>query len=469
VTNELDRANIQGLVLFGYRRQPHGLALMLHFDGGAAARSWVAHAAEDVRTACETHALSDVSLNTAFSISGLRKIGLSERDLETFPPEFYATMKERHRVLGDVKDSAPEHWRFGGPQTPSVDGIALLYAETQDALTTLEGRERELLAQAGISVLHEVRTATLPNNAEPFGFRDGIAQPHIEGAPNPAIRDDGLPTGGPPIKAGELLMGHESEYGSPAHAPTVSAEQDPKSMLSGAAGFDGRRSLGRDGTYLVCRQISQRVETFWRYAEEQAARTGHDAEWIAAKMVGRFKNGAPLVGPESAASSGYDVQRFSYVQDPDGLRCPLGAHIRRANPRASKADNPEGASERANALSAVRGHRLVRRGRPYLAAIGQETEQGLLFLALNANLRRQFEFVQQTWVTNPKFERLHEEDDPLIGARPRGAGVFTIPGEPLRERLLDLPAFTVVRGGEYFFMPSVRALSYLGQLGSESE
>lgn len=459
----LDRPNIQGLVLFGYRRQPHGLALMLHFDGGVAARRWIAHVAAHVRTACETHAKNATSLNAAFSVTGLRAIGLAEGSLETFPPEFYATMKERRRVLGDVAENEPERWRFGGPKTPSVDGIALLYAETEDSLRELEAREKEELAAAGISVVHEVRTAALPGSIEPFGFRDGIVQPQIEGMSNAAIRDDGMPSDGPPLKAGELLMGYDNEYGSPAHAPTVSASDDPGEVLSGAVGDPSRRSLGRDGSYLVCRQIEQRVDAFWRTVREQAEIVKVDPELLAAKMVGRFKNGAPLVGPDSAREGDYEVKRFSYAEDPDGLQCPFGAHIRRTNPRASKAENPETEKERGVALDAVRGHRLVRRGRPYATQTGAQSEQGLLFLAFNANLRRQFEFVQQTWVTNPKFERLHEEDDPLIGARPPGTGVFTIPGEPIRKRLLDLPAFTVVRGGEYFFMPSVRALSYLGR------
>jgi deferrochelatase/peroxidase EfeB len=118
----------------------------------------------------------------------------------------------------------------------------------------------------------------------------------------------------------------------------------------------------------------------------------------------------------------------------------------------------------AESLAVTDRHRLLRRGRNYGPAedgTAPGDERGLQFIALNANLSRQFEFVQHTWLNSAKFAGLYEDVDPVTGTRGPGASTFTVPGSPFRTRHLDVPSFVTTRGGAYFFLPGLRALSYL--------
>jgi deferrochelatase/peroxidase EfeB len=160
---------------------------------------------------------------------------------------------------------------------------------------------------------------------------------------------------------------------------------------------------------------------------------------------------------------------FMYKDDPHGLKCPIGAHIRRSNPRDSL--EPD---EKAS-LKATNRRRILRRGRAYgppLERYAKETprkERGLVFICLNTNIRRQFEFVQQSWINNDKFDGLNQDQDPIVGDQKPGEGtVFTIPHHPLRWRLPGLQRFVHVRGGAYFFLPSRAALEFLSKLESET-
>jgi Dyp-type peroxidase family len=465
----IERADVQGIVLFGYRRQPVMRAMCVRFDEPGTMPPWLSSVAPEVRTAGEEHRRVPTSVNLALSVHGLRSLGVPEEVIETFPPELVSGMHGRAKFLGDVGDNDPRGWDFGGPDRP-LDALLLLYAEDDDALASLVADHRARLERAAATVVDEVETRVLPDGKEHFGFLDGIAQPRIEGvAAREGPLDDGTPPTSPiaPIRAGELLLGYENEYGAPSHCATVPAPLDPSGLLSEATHVGGgRRNLGLNGSYLVCRKMQQWVGRFWRYLQEQGEALGEEPEALAAKLVGRHLNGAPLAVPDAPRAGSYPVARFDYADDPHGFRCPLGAHVRRANPRASKGD------DRVLALRIARTHRLVRRGRPFgppaldpLRGDADDQLRGLFFLALNANLRRQFEFIQQTWLSNPKFEGLRDEDDPLVGARPHGPGPFTMPDEPVRRRLLGMPAFVRVRGGEYLFMPSVRALRWLASAG----
>ena len=221
------------------------------------------------------------------------------------------------------------------------------------------------------------------------------------------------------------------------------------------------------------RQLEQDVEGFWRYAgqatrrpdgsEDPGARTA-----LAAKMVGRWPSGAPLVEtPDRDNPRLSDDNDFGYYRtDPLGLACPLGAHIRRMNPRDSL--DPQPGTDASLAVND--GHRLLRRGRSYGADTGAQAEggTGLHFICLAASLIRQFEFVQHTWLNSPTFHGLYDDTDPLIGSRhPRGA-TFTVPGRPVRRRYRDLPQFVRTRGGAYFFLPGISALRYLDQLPADA-
>jgi Dyp-type peroxidase family len=245
----------------------------------------------------------------------------------------------------------------------------------------------------------------------------------------------------------------------------VDAADDPDDVL---AGRDfGRRDFGRNGSYLVLRTLQQDVGAFWRFMDDatrrpdgtpdEAARTA-----LAAHMVGRWPSGAPVtMAPESDAPDLAGANDFAYhATDAGGLGCPVGAHVRRANPRDSLPPKPG----EAGSVAVNKRHRLLRRGRPYGSAHSGNT--GLHFVALCADLARQFEFVTHTWVLNPHFDGLYDDADPVLGGH-RDAGdpvegaSFTRQARPVRRRVHDVPVFVTVRGGAYFFLPGRRALRFL--------
>jgi deferrochelatase/peroxidase EfeB len=182
--------------------------------------------------------------------------------------------------------------------------------------------------------------------------------------------------------------------------------------------------------------------------------------------VGRWKNGAPLTRfPDDATYSveygAYSEVRnpnsngfFFSTEDPDGLHCPIGSHIRRANPRDTIGLFPR------TALRDSKRHRILRRGRNYRLDDGSD-ETGLLFLCLNTSIATQFEKIQHDWLNNPQFAGLFDERDPLLGQRSEGGCAMTLQARPANLRFPSLREFITVRGGAYFFLPSIRALRWL--------
>jgi deferrochelatase/peroxidase EfeB len=259
------------------------------------------------------------------------------------------------------------------------------------------------------------------------------------------------------------------------------------------------RDLGRNGSYLVFRQLQQDVRGFWQFIEKQTAPNPQARQTLAESMVGRKMNGDPLLPTDTHPIAGIDPKvaaqnQFTYDSDRDGIRCPLGAHIRRANPR--NADLPSGSTGliarllhtlgfgnpkyRDDVIAATRFHRLLRRGREYGPGLTPEQaiadapdtgEHGIYFICVAANILRQFEFVQNAWVMGTKFDALTEESDPLLGNREAVLGcpftnTFSMPRETgLRTRIIGLPQFVTVRGGAYFFLPGLSALRYLAAIG----
>jgi deferrochelatase/peroxidase EfeB len=182
---------------------------------------------------------------------------------------------------------------------------------------------------------------------------------------------------------------------------------------------------------------------------------------LAAKIVGRWMDGTPIaVSPDHDGGDPNRLNDFGFSIDPFGDRCPLGAHIRRANPREMLlADKNE-------SITTTKRHRMVRRGRPYGPRLADRFSddgqaRGLVFAAVNANIERQFEFLQQAWISSPNFAGLYDEADPMLGGRTQNAGVFSIPQCPVRERRSGILPHVTVKGGAYFFLPSRSSLRYL--------
>jgi Dyp-type peroxidase family len=442
----LERRDIQGLFARGYSNLARAAYLLLGFDG-AAGRAWLAdtlHAVASAEDRPEEHAV-----NVAFTSSGLERLGVDGATLASFSNEFVSgmTTPHRRRILADAGESAPERWDWGGPATEPVHGALLLYARDEAALEALEREHTGLLQRHGVRVVRRLATNDL-DGFEPFGFRDGVSQPLIEG----------LGKTGPSeftLRAGEFVLGYPNEYGHLTDHPP----------------------LGRNGSYLVFRQLEQDVRGFWRFLDEATRKPDGTADPAArvrlgAKLVGRWPSGAPLaLAPDGDDAGLAEENDFRYhAVDARGARCPVAAHIRRANPRDSL--DPRPGSDRSLELN--RRHRLLRRGREYGPPLsvedalrGEEDREarGLHFICLNANVARQFEFVQHTWLNNPKFDGLFDDADPLVGPSEPWGGTFTAPAEGVRERVTEVPRFITVKGGAYFFLPGMSALRSLAGHG----
>jgi Dyp-type peroxidase family len=367
--------------------------------------------------------------------------------------------------LGDVGDSAPEHWLWGGPNNPAIHAALFIYARTSAQLEEAYACALQQFQHYNITALHRLDTTELTDR-EHFGFRDGVSQPMVPGLPK---RDLPINT----VPAGEFFLGYPNAYGKMPESPGMNAERKRK--------FETRapqQDLGRNGSYVVFRQLEQDVARFWRFMLGHAADEA-SAIRLASKMVGRWPSGAPLtLSPHQDNPAMGEANSFGYVaSDAEGMACPFGAHIRRTNPRdALEETKPKLAAD------IVNRHRILRRGRSYgpplvpslnphemieaLKADQTQTDagekRGLMFICLNANIQRQFEFIQHTWCNNPKFETLYDEVDAISGAHTHdGNNYFTVPCAPIRERVTDVPRFVRVRGGAYFFMPGMAALNIL--------
>ncbi len=469
----IDWDDVQGMVLKGFGKHPYSANLLLRVDDAAQARAWLASAAGRVTTAQKAVARGDEPyLNVALSRTGLAKLGFSETTLATFPTAFLEGMASpnRQNILGDDNASAPSYWTWGGPGK-EVDAIALVFSKTQAGLDAAVAAERAALA--GLSLVVDPIPAQLwPDEKEHFGFHDGISQPVIEGSPPPAHVPAPAPVDAAygdtnVIKAGEFLLGYNNEYDVLPDAIDLPAGADPGGILPTVAGAGP--DLGHNGTYLVVRQVAQDVPKLWNYldaATKDASGQSQpgEREKLGAKLIGRWPSGAPMaVTPEKDDPSRAEENQFLYkAVDPAGLGCPFGAHTRRANPRDTLGDDPT------EALTLTKRHRLIRRARSYgpkaadpLDAADTQ-ERGLMFMAINANIERQFEFVQQTWIGGPSFNGLYDERDPIFG-QPGGppSGSMTIPRTPVRRSLHGLGGFVTIRGGAYFFLPCLKALKYL--------
>lgn len=448
-----DLSDIQGIVLFSYSAAPDACYLHVFFPPGARPRAWLAELLPLV-TDSNRCAMGADRLNVAFAAPGLARLGLDDVELATFPRELLQGMGNplRAHVNGDAGANAPATWEFGAPHQTAIHAVLMLFSKDEAALLELRARERARLDAHGAEVVHEDRGRI--GDREHFGFADGIEQPHVMGSPRPR------PSHADVVAAGEFVLGHMNAYDELPPSPR------------GAGGY----ALGRNGSYLVYRKLAQDVSSFWGAMFDRAADAAdphveqREAVALASKIVGRWPSGAPLVHhPDRDVGDAAYRRDFNFTQhDPDGARCPFGAHIRRANPRDMLPPDA-GAS-----LKAVERHRLLRRGRSYgpraPESLRERTkpdgvERGLLFLAINASIRRQFEFIQQTWVNNPKFGGLYDERDPLVGNFEGPSQDYTVPCHPVRRRIQDLEQFVTTRGGGYFFVPGIHALGWLSMRG----
>ncbi len=410
------------------------------FSNPAGGRTWLKGLLDKVGTAAGFTANPDFTrwISIAFTWNGLRALGLAESPLASFPEEFRQSMAARGGIVGATGASHPDHW-IGGLASPDLHAIAILFARD------VQERERGMREHAthvqncdGVRVLSSLDLEALPHHATPhehFGYRDRLTQPYIEG-----IDPEPPPGSGPALKPGEFFLGYPDEDGPGAALPQPEV-------------------LSRNGSYIAYLRLEEHVGAFRDFLRQHGD-TPEKQEWVAAKLMGRWRDGTPLVlspdkpDPELAE----DPQRtdnFDYgTMDPHGYACPLGAHMRRMNPR----DTAHNMNRR----------KMIRRGGTYGPFLpeGQPddgVERGIAAFIGCASLVRQFEFAMNVWANDPNFHELGNERDPIFGTQD-GTYDMTIPKRPIRMKIKGLQSFTTIRGGAYFFLPGKKALNYLTTL-----
>lgn len=435
---KLDLDDIQRGVL-SPRPTPYAATYILfRIDDRDHGRELMRRAGAVVTSAADTVSpLGETWVSVALTYHGLKALGVPRESLDTFAWEFRQGMAARANVLGDVGESGPATWEppLG---TPDVHVVLVALAPDSAQLEAAVDRARPAYdALPGVTAIWRQNCHALPTETEPFGYRDGISHPAVEGSGIAGSNKLEVP-----LKAGEFVLGYPDELGG---IQTLQPDV-----------------LGRNGTYVVFRKLHQRVALFRRYLRDNA--TGpEDEELLSAKIMGRWRSGAPLAlcplhdDPDLGADR-YRNNTFLFEQDdPAGFTTPGGSHVRRGNPRD------------AAVAGVARLHRMIRRGTAYGPLLPEGVleddgaDRGLMFAFVGAHLGRQFEFVQSEWMNNGVFFGAGDARDPVAGSAD-GSGDFTIPRRPVRRRLLSLPRFVVTRGGEYCFMPGLTALRWLGDL-----
>jgi Dyp-type peroxidase family len=419
-----------------------GRYAFLSFLQPAQGRAWLAGILDkvaSVRQARESIEREQRWVSVAFTWQGLRALGVDEPSLATFPEEFRQGMATRAQILGDTGENGPDKW-VGGLAHADLHAIAILFARNAAERERVTREHQAFLAGTpAVEVLSSLDLDGFPPfdyAHEHFGYRDRLSEPQIEGS---GVQP--TPGSGAPVKAGEFILGHVDESGElvPLPKPEV---------------------LSRNGTFMAYRRLQEHVGAFRNFLRQHGGPTAEGQELIAAKLMGRWRSGAPLVlaSEKDDPALGADYQRnndFNYAQmDPQGYAVPLGAHIRRMNPRDTTVN--------------IQRRRMIRRGATYGPPLPEGTpedgiDRGIAAFILCASLVRQFEFAQNVWINDPNFHELGNEHDPIIGIQD-GTFDITIPKRPIRRKITGLPAFTTVKGGAYFFLPGIKALSYLATL-----
>lgn len=511
---------IQSLIFGGLGFMQHGAVLVFHRlpDDVGRARQWLRSIYPHVAFNDGRRLRAEAVVTLALGAPGLDRLGLPEASLSTFPFAFLEGMTgpARARILGDAGASASENWRWGKTQP---DAVLLVYGRSDAAVAALVTELADGAGAFGMAEPYRIPLKPVDNQdkREPFGFVDGISQPVIRGTYKSRRTADPIHL----VEPGEFILGYPDNRANLPPGPTLPATADPENrlpLLCSTTDFsrsvvETTRDVGFNGSFLVIRQLEQDVDGFDAYCEAEAARLSAidrlpepyvvDEEFVAAKLVGRWRDGSSLVrhpyepqpeerarykrddktpesGPGKARDAAVEPLRTATrpetpsatpiaaprtgslrgdndflfgTEDPEALRCPYGAHIRRANPRDSF---DPGSNEQ---ISISNRHRIIRVGRQYEPEPGQNP--GLLFMCLNGDIERQFEFLQQTWLMSPSFHGLSCEKDALVGDGEKGACNFTIPTREGPVRLNPMPRFVTTTGGGYFFLPGRRLLDYL--------
>jgi deferrochelatase/peroxidase EfeB len=450
---DLARSDIQGLILRTYA-MPALRVFALKVGQPSSARRFLATLVDggntpQLATATDWIVKPEYCVNVGLTYAGLAALELPPPFLAGFPEEFVQGAATRAERVGDVGDSSPEHW-IGRFASADVHVLLFLFAQSEEILEAVTTRILALCrADDALSELSVHDARSLPENKAHFGYRDGFAQPVLEGG-LPPLMPDALPK----APAGEFLFGYPSQYDDFSY-PVPQPEP-----------------LGRNGSFVAFRILAQDCHGFEQFLTQAAQQTGLARELIAAKLCGRWRNGVPLsLSPESSNEEIPLEKRnlFDYApsanipdafDDTHGYRCPLGSHIRRMNPRGSAVAGNGGLK-----------HRIIRRGLPYGPPYDPSNpnngvERGLLGLFIGVSLKDQFEFLMSQWANKGSFAPgLRDTRDPVIGDN-SNPGAFLIPVEHQKRpiEVTGMSRFVICRGAAYCFLPSATGLRYISSL-----
>jgi Dyp-type peroxidase family len=448
---KIDVSDIQGFALKGYNF-PYARYLLLELLDPKAAQNFIGQLLKYVTTGERWDEKPATTVNIAFTHKGLVKLELPEPTLLSFPVEFQQGMKARGEILYDTGKNAPAHWDPVWKDHHRVHAWLAVNARTTQGLEEQCAHLLRIMEQSGGAQLLQAQDAGAifidgeQTAKEHFGYTDGFGNPDFKGAERVCTPGQGkLSKDGTwePLATGEFLLEYADEAGELPVAPIP-------------------HLLARNGTFMVYRKMHQNVATFRKFLDEQGSLYPGGKEKLASKFVGRWRDGTPVelspdrMDPAIVADNDRNTN-FTYGKDLNGRRCPVGAHIRRGNPRDAFGFN--------GAL--VNRRRIMRRGLPYGKYVpeGQpvrdEDERGIIFMALNASIFRQFEFVQQQWIEYGNDLHQGNDKDLVIGNHGgRGKCVLQGTNDPKTPPFIcaNLPNFVELRGGDYFFLPSLTAL-----------
>ena len=491
----LEYEDMQGLIMRGYSGLPSAYFVLLKIrEGGEqAAKAWLKSILPEVTNAVSKDERTE-AVHLAFTREGLRRFGLGGQTQFACEFEDGMTIRYKQRTLGDHGESAPENWQWGGTKNPEIDILLMLYADDDEGhterLDALYARHEARFDAGGLELIKKLDTRTLVDRKEHFCFTDGFSQPVLDGTRLARAMPDSFDV----LAPGEFVLGYHNAYDKYPDSPSIPPTLDPHGRLKtipeeALRDEDDRnnppRDFGRNGTYMVFRTLEQDVFKFWKFLHNSAEGNAVERDRLAAKMVGRWRSGVSLIqspdaddeGMEPANDFMYCAEYMGRAGDPTGAVCPIGSHARRSNPRDTVFPGSE------DLVTDSNKHRILRRGRSYgeppsammdpdeiVAREPDDVERGLHFVCMNSDIGRQFEFVQHTWINNPRFANMYNELDPLVGdygKRHRlegNNGDFSMPGDPVRQRITGLTRFVYTRGGAYFFMPGISALHVMADL-----
>lgn len=463
-TLQLD--DIQGIILRGYGSFTRVRHLIVAVADPTRARTLIGDLAAPipastnpeklaVTTAATWHVKPDYTLNLGFTYEGLSALEVSSTLLAGFAPEFSSGAIGNASAIYDVDESAPANWEGHMGTASQVHAIFSLFAHTSHEL---ESRTSELLTAISDSfrLTHRHDGRTLPDGYVHFGYRDGLSQPFLAGGPKPARPYPGLGVnkdGSSP--AGDFLLGFENTFGN-KYSPGVADTP-----------------LGRNGSFGAFRILKQDVAEFENFLQTAAPTIDITPDQLAAKLLGRWRSGQPLAlcptAPCPVPSDRLNMFRYNGTApgqpepDPKGVACPIGAHIRRGNPR-----------DEIVAGSFTQQARILRRNLPYGPPFNPQRpddgiERGLIGYFINADFANQFQFLMSQWMNLDNFTGgMITGADPLIGTNSASSSVFTIPTSPTSSiKVSGFAPFVITRGSAYCFLPSMTGLRYIASPGAQ--